>query len=260
MIDILLPAWLGGILLVLAAGPLGCFIIWHKLSCFGDTLAHASLLGVALGLLLNINPNYTLIFIGLLITLSLIIIENNSKLSVDTFLSIIAHSALSLGLVIVSLISNIRVNLMGYLFGDLLSITFNDLWIITIFMILVLTILIWQWRPLLLISINTEIAKVNGINIKYTRLILMFIIAVLIGVSIKFVGALIITSLLIIPAATARYFAKSPEQMAIIAIVIGIIAVTTGLILSAFYDTPAAPSIVLCLSCLFIISLFYARN
>ncbi|MXP50913.1 zinc ABC transporter permease subunit ZnuB [Pantoea sp. SoEX] len=260
MIDIFFPAWIGAIILVLAASPLGCFIIWHRLSCFGDTLAHSSILGVALGLLLNINPYYTLIILVILITLSLITIENRPQLTMDTFLGIIAHGSLSLGLVIVSLISNVRVNLITYLFGDLLAITYNDICIICITTIFVLIILIWKWCPLLLISINKEIARVDGINVKNERLILMFLTATLISIAVKFVGALIVTSLLIIPAATARYLAKSPEQMAIIAIIIGVISVTCGLALSALYDTPAAPSIVLCCTCLFILSIFWNRN
>ncbi|PPI88189.1 zinc ABC transporter permease [Candidatus Pantoea edessiphila] len=260
MIDILLPAWLGGIILVLAAGPLGCFVVWHKLSCFGDTLAHSSILGIALGILFNINPHYTLIILIICITLSLTIIENRPQLSMDTFLGILAHSALSLGLVIVGLISNVRLDLISYLFGDLLSINFNDLWIIIITTIIVLIVLIWKWSAFLLISINKEIAIIDGINVKHTRLILMFLTAVLISISIKFVGALIITSLLIIPASTARYFSKSPEQMAILATIVGIISVTGGLIISAYYDTPAAPSVVLCSTFMFIIGIIYNRN
>ncbi|PPI86757.1 zinc ABC transporter permease subunit ZnuB [Candidatus Pantoea edessiphila] len=260
MIDILLPAWLGGIMLVLAAAPLGCCIIWHRLSCFGDTLAHSSLLGIAFGLLLNVNPHYTLMFLTVFITLILMTIENRPQLTMDTFLNIIANTALSLGFIVVSLMSNMRIDLIVYLFGDLLSITFYDLWIIIITMTLVLIILIWKWRHLLLITINREMAKVDGINVRYTRLILMFLTAILISIATKFVGALIITSLLIIPAATSRNFAKSPEQMAILAIIIGIISVTMGLAISAFYDTPAAPSVVLCSTMLFIFSILYSRN
>ncbi|MBK4775440.1 zinc ABC transporter permease [Candidatus Pantoea edessiphila] len=260
MIDILFPAWLGAVILVLAAGPLGCFIIWHKLSCFGDTLAHSSILGIAFGLLLNINPYYTLIILVIMITFSLITIENRPQLTMDTFLGIVAYSTLSLGLVIISLIPNIRVDLIVYLFGDLLAINYNDIWIILIVTTLVLVILTWKWRPLLLITINKEMATVDGINVKYNRLILMFLTAMLISVAIKFVGALIVTALLIIPAATARYFAKSPEQMAIIAVLIGITSVTFGLIISAYYDTPAAPSVVLCSTCLFIFSLLYGKS
>ena len=217
MIELLLPGWLAGIMLACAAGPLGSFVVWRRMSYFGDTLAHASLLGVAFGLLLDVNPFYAVIVVTLLLAAGLVWLEKRPHLAIDTLLGIMAHSALSLGLVVVSLMSNIRVDLMAYLFGDLLAVTPEDL-----------------------ISM---------------KLLLMLVTALTIGVAMKFVGALIITSLLIIPAATARRFARTPEQMAGIAVIIGMIAVTGGLTFSAFYDTPAGPSVVLCAAVLFIFSM-----
>jgi zinc transport system permease protein len=185
----------------------------------------------------------------------LVWLENYPLISIDTLLGIMAHSALSLGLVMVSLMSNVRIDLMGYLFGDLLSVTHNDIWVIAIGVMLTLLVLRWQWRNLLLMTISAEMAHVDGVPLFRTRMILMLLTALTIGLSMKFVGALIITSLLIIPAATARRFARSPEQMAGYAVLIGIIAVTGGLALSAFYDTPAGPSVVLTATALFILSL-----
>lgn len=254
MIELLLPGWLGGVMLALAAGPLGSFVVWRRMSYFGDTLAHASLLGVAFGLLLNVNPFYAVIAVTLLLALGLVWLERRPHLAIDTLLGIMAHSALSLGLVVVSLMSNVRVDLMAYLFGDLLAVTPEDLWIIGGGVTLVLAALAWQWRPLLSMTISPELAQVDGVNIARTRMLLMLVTALTIGVAMKFVGALIITSLLVIPAATARRFARSPEQMALIAIGTGIIAVTGGLSFSAVYDTPAGPSVVLCAALLFIFS------
>lgn len=254
MLELLLPGWLGGIMLALAAGPLGSFVVWRRMSYFGDTLAHASLLGVAFGLLLNVNPFYAVIAVTLLLALGLVWLERRPHLAIDTLLGIMAHSALSLGLVVVSLMSNVRVDLMAYLFGDLLAVTPEDLWVIGGGVALVLTTLIWQWRPLLSMTISPELAQVDGVNIVRTRMLLMLVTALTIGVAMKFVGALIITSLLVIPAATARRFARTPEQMALIAVGTGIIAVTGGLTFSAFYDTPAGPSVVLCAALLFVFS------
>lgn len=131
MIELLLPGWIAGMLLAIAAGPLGSFVVWRRMSYFGDTLAHASLLGVAFGLLLNINPFYAIIAVTLLLALILVWLEKRPQLAVDTLLGIMAHSSLSLGLVVVSLMANVRVDLMAYLFGDLLSVSYED--IITIF-------------------------------------------------------------------------------------------------------------------------------
>ncbi|MBF7955486.1 MULTISPECIES: zinc ABC transporter permease subunit ZnuB [Rahnella] len=255
MIALLLPGWLAGVLLAVAAGPLGSFVVWRRMSYFGDTLAHASLLGVAFGLLLNINPFYTVIAVTLLLAILLVALERKPHLAVDTLLGIMAHSALSLGLVVVSLMSGVRVDLMAYLFGDLLSVTYSDIWMIAAGVTVVIAVLCWQWRALLSMTISPELAHVDGVNLQRSRIILMLVTALTIGLAMKFVGALIITSLLIIPAATARRFAKTPEQMASVAVAVGIIAVTAGLTFSAFYDTPAGPSVVLCAAVLFMLSL-----
>ncbi|SFN48010.1 zinc transport system permease protein [Izhakiella capsodis] len=255
MIELLFPGWVAGMLLALAAGPLGSFVVWRRMSYFGDTLAHASLLGVAFGLLLNINPFYAIIAVTVVLALGLVWLERRPMLPVDTLLGILAHSALSLGLVVVSLMANVRVDLMAYLFGDLLAVTPQDLISITIGVVVVTGLLAWQWRPLLAMTISPELAQVDGVNLQRARLTLMLVTALTIGVAMKFVGALIITSLLIIPAATARRFARSPEQMAALAVVFGAIAVTAGLTLSAYYDTPAGPSVVLGAAVLFIFSI-----
>ncbi|HBH7051200.1 TPA: zinc ABC transporter permease subunit ZnuB [Morganella morganii] len=255
MIELLLPGWLAGMLLAIAAGPLGSFVVWRRMSYFGDTLAHASLLGVAFGLLLNISPFYAVIAVTLILAMLLVWLERRPQLAVDTLLGIMAHSALSLGLVVVSLMSNVRVDLMAYLFGDLLSVTYEDLLPIAVGVTIVTGLLMWQWRNLLSLTISPELAFVDGINPGRLRMMLMLVTALTIGLAMKFVGALIITSLLIIPAAAARRFARTPEQMAVGAVVTGMISITGGLAFSAFYDTPAGPSVVLCAACCFIISL-----
>ena len=249
MIELLLPGWLAGMMLACAAGPLGSFVVWRRMSYFGDTLAHASLLGVAFGLLLNVNPFYAVIAVTLLLAGGLVWLEKRPHLAIDTLLGIMAHSALSLGLVVVSLMSNVRVDLMAYLFGDLLAVTPQDLIAIAI------GILLWQWRNLLAMTISPDLAFVDGVKLQRVKLLLMLVTALTIGVAMKFVGALIITSLLIIPAATARRFARTPEQMAAVAVGVGMLAVTGGLTFSAFYDTPAGPSVVLCAAVLFILSM-----
>ncbi|CAK9884821.1 MAG: High-affinity zinc uptake system membrane protein ZnuB [Candidatus Erwinia impunctatus] len=255
MLELLFPGWIAGFLLALAAGPLGSFVVWRRMSYFGDTLAHASLLGVAFGLLFNINPFYAVIIVTLLLALMLVWLERRPFLAIDTLLGILAHSALSLGMVVVSLMSDVRIDLMAYLFGDLLAVTTGALLVIAIGVATVLLLLMWQWNPLLAITVSPELAQVDGINLQRARLMLMLITALTIGVAMKFVGALIITSLLIIPAATARPFARSPEQMAAMAVLVGILAVTGGLAFSALYDTPAGPSVVLAAAVMFVFSM-----
>lgn len=256
MIELLLPGWLAGMLLAIVAGPLGSFVVWRRMSYFGDTLAHASLLGIAFGLLLNVNLFYAVIAVTLLLAILLAWLEKRPHLAIDTLLGIMAHSALSLGLVVVSLMDNVRMDLMAYLFGDLLSVTSEDVFSIAIGVAIVCSIIVWQWRNLLSITVNQDLAFVDGVKIQQLKVLLMLVTALTIGIAMKFVGALIITSLLIIPAATGRRFAKTPEQMAVVAIITGMFAVTAGLALSAYYDTPAGPSVVICASALFVLSLF----
>ncbi|UVK76976.1 MAG: Zn(2(+)) ABC transporter membrane subunit [Sodalis sp. Fle] len=256
MIKLLLPSWLAGILLSLAAGPLGSFVVWRKMSYFGDTLAHASLLGIALGLLLNINLFYAVIVVSLLLALGVVWLERFPQWDIDTLLGIMAHCSLSLGLVVVSLMSGVRVNLMAYLFGDLLAVTPWDIWRMAAVVAIVLALITWQWEAMLAVTISPELAHVDGIHLPRVKLLLMLMTALTIGLAMKFVGALIITSLLIILPAAVRCLSRSPEQMAVFATLAGMIAVTAGLAFSASYDTPAGPSVVLSASLLFLINMF----
>ncbi|MCT6885038.1 zinc ABC transporter permease [Gilliamella apis] len=259
MIELLLPSLLAGLSLTCLTGPLGTFVVWRRMSYFGDTLSHAALLGVAFGFLLNINLFYAIILVTLILAIGLLWLESQKQLPVDTLLGILAHSALSLGLVVISLMNNIRIDLMGYLFGDLLSITMFDVYQIVICVVTIGLLLIWRWNHFLFITVSEELAFSHGINVPITKFILTILLALTIGIAMKFVGALIITALLIIPAATAKYYAKNPESMAIIAILIGMISIIGGILFSLFYDTPTGPSVVLSNTCLFFISLFISK-
>ena len=260
MFEIIFPAWLTGILLSFITAPLGAFVVWRKMSYFGDTLAHSALLGVALGIFLDINPYLSILVLTVLLAVAMVWLESNSQFSVDTILGIIAHSCLSLGVVTVGLLQNVRVDLMGYLFGDLLAVNYEDALFIGIGVIIVLSALIYYWKPLISTTVSPELAQVEGINIHRMRFLLMIMTALTIALSMKFVGALIITSLLIIPAATARRFSRTPESMAITAVIISMLAVSMGLALSAFYNTAAGPSVVICSSFLFLLSLLKKEN
>lgn len=206
---------------------------------FGDTLSHSALLGVAIGIFLQVDPYLTILILTLLLALGMVWLESNTQFSVDTLLGIIAHSCLSLGVVTVGLLQNVRVDLMNYLFGDLLAISYDDLYLIAVGVLVVVGCLWYYWKPLLSTTVSPELAQVEGINIRKMRFVLMILTALTIALSMKFVGALIITSLLIIPAATARRFACTPEAMVAIGVLISILAVSFGLMLSAFYNTAA---------------------
>ncbi|MCG9631601.1 zinc ABC transporter permease subunit ZnuB [Vibrio sp. Isolate30] len=254
MLEFLLPSILAGLGIALIAGPLGSFVVWRKMAYFGDTLAHASLMGLALGFLLEINLYLALLICCLMLAVLLVTLQKQKLVATDTLLGILAHSALSLGLVAVSFLDNVRVDLMSYLFGDLLAVSPTDLVFIYAGAAAVALVLAIFWRPLLSTTVNEDLAAVDGINIDLMRLVLMLMVGIVIAVGMKFVGALIMTSLLIIPAATARKFAQTPEQMAFIASGIGSLAVLGGLSLSWFYDTPAGPSVVITATAMFMLS------
>ncbi len=251
--DFILYALLAGVGIAALTGPLGSFVVWRRMAYFGDTLAHSSLLGVALGLLLQINLTLAILLCCLMMALLLASLQRNPQLATDTLLGILAHSALSLGLVTVSLMPGVRVDLMAYLFGDLLAVVPQDLlWIYGGGVLVALAL--WRlWDPLLAMTVSQEMARVEGLNVGALRAALMMLTALVIAVSMKFVGALLITSLLIIPPATARRFARTPEQMAALASLFGILAVLGGLSLSWFKDTPAGPSVVVCAASLFLL-------
>lgn len=258
--DFLVMALLGGIGVAMVAGPLGAFVVWRRMAYFGDTLAHSALLGVAIGIAFEINLNIAVILCCILLALLLVSLQQNPVIATDTLLGIMAHSALSLGLVAISFLPNVRVDLMGYLFGDLLAITPQDLMWIYGGGFLVIVMLIYLWDSLLAFTINQDLAQVEGVPVNQVRLALMLLVAIVIAVAMKIVGVLLITSLLIIPAATAQRLATSPERMAIYASFIGALAVTLGLYVSYLWDTPAGPSVVVSATSLFALVLLKPRR
>ncbi|WP_407314068.1 zinc ABC transporter permease subunit ZnuB [Pseudomonas sp. nanlin1] len=260
MADFLLYALLAGLSLAVVAGPLGSFVVWRRMAYFGDTLSHAALLGVALGFALDVNPALAVTAGCLLLAVILVALQQRQPLASDTLLGILAPSTLSLGLVALSFMHDVRIDLLGYLFGDLLAISPADLtWILGgSAVVLLLTVLLW--RPLLAVTVHEELARVEGLPVAGLRLALMLLIAVVIAVAMKIVGVLLITSLLIIPAAAAQRHARSPEQMAIGASLLGVIAVCAGLALSWFKDTPAGPSIVVSAAALFLLSFMLPKR
>ena len=256
MADFLFYALLAGLSLAVVAGPLGSFVVWRRMAYFGDTLSHAALLGVALGFLLDVSPAIAVTVGCLLLAVLLVTLQQRQPLASDTLLGILAPSTLSLGLVVLSFMHEVRIDLMAYLFGDLLAISPTDLGGSAV----VLALLVALWRPLLAITVHEELATVEGLPVATLRMALMLLIAVVIAVAMKIVGVLLITSLLIIPAAAAQRHARSPEQMAVGATLLGMLAVCGGLALSWFKDTPAGPSIVVCAAALFLLSFVLPRR
>ena len=249
--DFILRALVAGLLVAFAAGPLGCFVVWRRMAYFGDATSHAAILGVALALAFDVS-----IFAGTLTTalaMAVIVAALAGRgWAMDTTLGVLAHSALALGLVAVSFLPGVRVDLTVYLFGDILTVTAGDLWVMAAGGALVVGLLVWRWEALLTATISEDLAKSLGMDPARERLILTVALAITVAVGLKVVGALLIAAMLIIPAATARVFARSPEVMAVAAVILAALAVIAGLFGSLTWDTPTGPSIVTAAAAFFV--------
>jgi zinc transport system permease protein len=241
--DFLIRAALAGVGVALAAAPLGCFVVWRRMAYFGDATAHAAILGVVLSLALSVS-----VFAGAL-AVSLAMALTVSSLSgrgygMDTLLGVLAHSALAFGLVAVTFVPGVRIDLSAYLFGDILAVSKGDLAVIWGGAGIVLGLLWSRWQRLLLSTLSADLAWSAGMDPRREQLVLTVALAIVVAVAIKVVGALLIGAMLIIPAAAARALTTTPERMALLAALIGALAALGGLQGAFMLDTPAGPSMV----------------
>ena len=244
MDDFLIRALVVGCGVVAVTGPLGCFVVWRRMAFFGGTLAHSALLGVALGFLLDVNLTVGVVAVCLAVAVALVILERGRNLAGDTLLGILAHGTLALGLVALAFLDSVRVDLMVYLFGDILATTSEDIAWVFGGGAVVLALLGVMWRPLLSITVQEDLARVEGMPVEPIRFAFMILLAVVVALAMKVVGILLVTALLIVPAATVRGLARTPEQMAVFAVLAGWLAVGGGLGASVLADTPSGPTIV----------------
>jgi zinc transport system permease protein len=260
MDDFLLRALLGGLGVAAVAGPFGVFVVWRRLAYFGDTLAHSALLGVALGFLLHIDPTVAVFVVCQLVALLLFFLQRQRALASDTILGILAHSTLSLGLVTVIFLHGLRIDLMAYLFGDILAVSRADLGWIFGAGALALAALLLIWRPLLALTVHEDLARVEGVATERIQWLFTALLALVVAILMKVIGLILVTALLIIPAAAARRLSRSPETMALWAVLLGAVAVIAGLAISLYADTPAGPSIVLAAAALFLLTSTFPRR
>lgn len=242
--DFFARALLGGLAVALLAAPLGCFVIWRRMAYFGDALAHAALLGITLGLFLDVDTILAVALVGALMALLLLLLKRRGRLANDTALGLLSHGALGIGLLALSFLEGLRLDLLGYLFGDVLAISRTQLLTIWLLCLAVLCVLAAIWRPLLLSSVDTELAAAEGRPTDLAELVFLLLLALVVAAAMKLVGVLLITALLLLPAAAARGLSRTPEAMALLAALLGAGAVVLGLEASLFWDTPSGPSIV----------------
>ncbi|MEX5727367.1 zinc transport system permease protein [Rhodovulum iodosum] len=256
--DFLVRAALAGLAVALAAGPLGCFVVWRRMAYFGEATSHAAILGVALALAFS-----TSIFLGTLAAALAMALTlgglTGRGLAADTALGVLAHGALAFGLVAVSFLRGVRVDLTAYLFGDILAVGRAELATIWAGALIVAGLLAWRWSALLTVTVSEDLARAAGLNPARERAILTLALALVVAVALQVVGALLIVAMLIVPPAAARALARSPEAMALGALAIGAASALAGLWGSLVFDTPAGPSIVVAASLIFAASLVLPR-
>ncbi len=255
----LLRAALAGVGVALAAGPIGCFVVWRRMAYFGDATAHASILGVTLALATGLPLPLGVAASALAMALAIAGAAGRT-LAPDTLLGVAAHGALASGLVAASFLTGVRLNLESYLFGDILAVSWADVALIWGGAAAILGLICWRWRGLVLSTLSPELACAAGLDPARERLVLTVTLALLVAIALKVVGALLITAMLIIPAAAARSPARTPEAMAALAAGAGAVAAIAGLAASLGFDTPAGPSIVVAAVILLIAAVSLARR
>jgi zinc transport system permease protein len=256
--DFIVKALMAGLMIAVIAGVIGCFIVWRRMAYFGDSLAHSALLGIAIGLISGIGMTASILIISVVFAGLLLWLQHRRVMATDALLGILAHGGLSSAVVLIAL-ARIPVDLHGLLFGDILTVASGDLMVIAAGGAVILAALGLFWQRLLLMTINEDLARAEGVNTFLMQLIFLGLIAVTVAISVRMVGVLLITSMLIIPAATARQFAATPAGMAGMAAIAGVMAVLGGMTFSLAADTPTGPSMVLCLAVLFTVSLLVTR-
>ena len=254
MEDFLWRAALGGIGMALLAAPLGCFVVWRRMAYFGETIAHAGLLGVAFGVLLEINLTVGTFLMSLLVAFGLRLLDKHSRLAKDTALGLMAHVVLAVGLIVASQFQSLQLDLMGLLFGDILAISTFDLYLVFGGLLLVWGLVYFLWQDLLTLCLDRELALAEGVNVARVELLFSVAIALTIALAMKLVGLLLVTAMLIIPAAAAMNFSRSPEGMALITALLSGSAVILGILASLYVDIPTGPAIVVVMAVMFVIS------
>lgn len=257
--DFLLRSIAAGLIMVTIAAPMGCLMVWQRLAFLSDTLGHAAVLGVGLGLMLELLPIFGVLAVALLIVFSLSRVSSfNSALS-ETTLAIISHTGLAGGILMVGMLPSHTVNLEGILFGDLLATTRGDLLTLLLTTALLLVVLLRHWRAFVALSVSREIAQAEGMEVRKLQFLMYAMIALLVAVMMKVMGVLLIAAMLVIPTTSARLFSRSPEQMVALSACYGLAALAGGISGSYHFDWQTGPAIVVSATALLLLTLAITR-
>jgi len=251
----MLRALLAGLGLGAIAAPFGCFILWRRMAYYGETVAHAGLIGIALGFAASLDLTVSVLIVTLAMSGLLFLFGRQRVVPFDSLLGLLAHTALAAGVIATALVRGPQIDLMGFLFGDIFAITANDLRWIAFGGAAALAALVVMWRPMLALSVHEDLAAAEGTQGERTKLAFVLVLALVVAIAIKIVGVLLTIAFLVMPAATARPLSETPEQMALFAAIFGMLSVAIGLFVSVSLDTPGGPSIVLLLAMFFVVTM-----
>jgi len=257
--DFMLRSVIAGLIMVTIAAPMGCLMVWQRLAFLSDTLGHAAVLGVGLGLLLEVTPIFGVLAVALLIVFALNRVNSFNTALSETTLAIISHTGLAGGIILVGLLPSQSVNLEAILFGDLLATTTVDLILLLVTTVLLLLVLRHHWRSFVAVSVSREIAQAEGVEVRKIQLLMYIMIALLVAVMMKVMGVLLIAAMLVIPTTSARLFSRSPEQMVLISGLYGLGALVGGITTSFHLDWQTGPAIVVSATFLLLVTLGITR-
>lgn len=252
----LVRAFAAGLGIAIVTAPLGCFVVWQRMAYFGETVAQASLIGIALGLSLQLDLTASALGVSAAMGLLLVLLARQKLVPMDSLLGLLAHAALAVGVIATAVVRGPPVDLLGYLFGDIFSVSNDDLWWVYGAGALALGVLAWLWQPLLSMAVHEELAAAEGVRRDLVKGTFVVLLALAIAIAIKVVGILLAVAFLIMPAAAARPLSTTPERMALLAAALAAAGVIAGIQLSVSFDIPGGPAIVLVLAIISGSSLF----
>jgi len=258
--DFLVRSIIAGLLMVSIAAPIGCLMVWQRLAFLSDTLGHAAVMGVGLGLLLHLPPMFGVLAVVLLIVISLSQVTNFNNALSETTLAIISHTGLAAGLILLGVLPANTVSLESILFGDLLAVNLTDLSMILVTTIVLAFLLLRHWRSFVAVSVSREIAQAEGIEVRKVQLLMYLMIALLVAVMMKVMGVLLIAAMLVIPTTSARMLSSSPERMVMFSALFGFAALAGGIFSSFQFDWQTGPAIVLSATALLLVTLLVVRR
>lgn len=255
MSDILLIPTLTLIVLSLSLAPLGCFLVWRRLAFFGDGMSHACTFGIAIALFLKIHFLLGILLTALLIAGILFVIEKYQNLSTDTLFSLISYSFFAAGIVALSLIKSVHINIEDILFGDFLAIQSPDLWTAMTLSFIAVSILIYYWPILLLSCLSPDLLKTTYPHADRANIIFILVTALVIAFGMYIIGALLLPALMILPAASSRMLSRGPKQMVLLSLTLSVIGCIFGIGAAYVLNTPPSATMVLSNAFIFIVSL-----